>query len=114
MSTKSCPECNLVNPETSLRCDCGYEFQGDELTSRSDFKDDPLAPEQSPLTTLEWMTTLIILMLPVINLVVAFIWAFSSTVNVNRRNFSRATLALAAIGLGLSLVFSAFQMLFLK
>lgn len=26
MSDKSCPRCNLINPETALKCDCGYDF----------------------------------------------------------------------------------------
>lgn len=24
-----CPNCKLVNPPTAMRCDCGYDFQGD-------------------------------------------------------------------------------------
>lgn len=24
--SKKCPKCGLINPETTLRCDCGYDF----------------------------------------------------------------------------------------
>jgi hypothetical protein len=26
MPDKRCPNCGLYNPETALRCDCGYDF----------------------------------------------------------------------------------------
>jgi hypothetical protein len=30
-SIKRCPHCKLVNPENGLRCDCGYDFDSNEL-----------------------------------------------------------------------------------
>lgn len=27
MPSKKCPTCGLYNPETAIRCDCGYDFQ---------------------------------------------------------------------------------------
>ena len=26
-----CPNCKLINPETALRCDCGYDFQSGKM-----------------------------------------------------------------------------------
>lgn len=29
-----CPRCGLINPESALYCDCGYDFSGKEITRR--------------------------------------------------------------------------------
>jgi TonB family protein len=34
---KKCPRCATINPETALRCDCGYDFQS-EIASRTSGK----------------------------------------------------------------------------
>ncbi len=26
-----CPKCGLINPDTALRCDCGYDFASKEM-----------------------------------------------------------------------------------
>jgi hypothetical protein len=30
---KECPKCEIVNPETAERCDCGYDFVSDPMRS---------------------------------------------------------------------------------
>jgi hypothetical protein len=30
---KECPECEVVNPDTAERCDCGYDFVADPMGS---------------------------------------------------------------------------------
>jgi hypothetical protein len=32
---KECPKCELVNPDDAKLCDCGYDFRGGSLHSRS-------------------------------------------------------------------------------
>lgn len=56
-----------------------------------------------PLTTGEWFVTILILGLPLIGIVMHFVWAFSDG-NLGRRNFCRATLLWLAIVLGLAAV----------
>ena len=53
------------------------------------------APEK-PLTTGEWFITLLILALPLVGLIMHFVWAFGDG-NVGRRNFCRATLLWIAL-----------------
>ena len=51
----------------------------------------------------EWLVTLIILALPLINIVMMFVWAFGGTGNINRRNYCRAALLIFAVVFGLSI-----------
>lgn len=30
-TVKRCPRCRLVNPDNGLRCDCGYDFEAQEI-----------------------------------------------------------------------------------
>jgi ABC-type Fe3+ transport system permease subunit len=64
---------------------------------------DQEAPEK-PLTTAEWFVTLLVLALPLVGLVMYFVWAFGGG-NIGRRNFCRA--ALLWFGIALSLAFIA-------
>ena len=45
-----------------------------------------------PMTTVNWFITLFILTIPLINIIMFVYWAMSSTGNVNRRNFCRASI----------------------
>ncbi len=58
-----------------------------------------MTPEEAPMTMGEWLVTLIVCMIPCIGIIMLFIWAFGSTGNVNRRNYCRAQLIVAAIGM---------------
>ena len=49
------------------------------------------------MTTKDWLTTLILLSIPLVNIVLFIIWAFSDTGNLNRRNYCRAGLILLAV-----------------
>jgi len=53
------------------------------------------------MSTKDWLLTLLIFMLPCVNIIMLFVWAFSGSGNHNRRNYSRATLILVAIITGL-------------
>lgn len=58
------------------------------------------ASEQDrPLTVNEWFITILILALPVVNIVMYFYWGFADGVNTNKRNFCRASLLWAVIGI---------------
>ncbi|SDE30010.1 hypothetical protein SAMN02799630_05098 [Paenibacillus sp. UNCCL117] len=52
-----------------------------------------------------WLLTLIVLAIPILNLVMLFVWAFGDGANPNKRNYSRAALLLSAIALALYLIF---------
>jgi uncharacterized membrane protein YidH (DUF202 family) len=62
-------------------------------------------PNNQVISVKEWILTMIILAIPLLNLIMLFIWSFSQSVNINKRNYSRATLILMAIALVIGLVF---------
>jgi hypothetical protein len=59
-----------------------------------------------PMTLGEWLITMIILMVPCVNIVMLFVWGFGNG-NVNRKNYARATLIVMAIGVVLGAIFWA-------
>ncbi len=52
-----------------------------------------------PLSVGEWLITLILLAIPILNIALYIYWAFFSKGNKSRINFCRASLILAAVGL---------------
>ena len=61
---------------------------------------------EAPLTLGEWLITLLILMIPCVNIVMLLVWGFGNG-NVNRKNYCRAALIFMVIGVVLSFIFSA-------
>jgi hypothetical protein len=69
--------------------------------------DDPFRP----LRTSEWLVTLLICAIPLVGIVMMFVWAFSEG-NVGRRNLFRAYLLLAAIAMALGLIIALGMLVF--
>ncbi|MBW6460842.1 MAG: hypothetical protein K0B08_09730 [Bacteroidales bacterium] len=59
------------------------------------------------LTTGDWFITLLITAIPLIGLIMLFVWAFSGSVNPNKANWAKASLIWVAIGILLSIIFFA-------
>ncbi|HFC8496592.1 TPA: hypothetical protein ACFP3W_000777 [Neisseria subflava] len=61
--------------------------------------------QQAPIVSVkEWLITNLILMIPMVNLVMIFVWAFSSNTNPNKANYFKAALILFAIVMVIYLV----------
>ena len=53
---------------------------------------------QPPVLSLgDWIITLIVLAIPLVNLVMLFVWGFGSKTNPNKANFCKAYLVIMAI-----------------
>jgi heme/copper-type cytochrome/quinol oxidase subunit 2 len=53
----------------------------------------------------DWMITILVTSIPVVNLIMFFIWGFSKEENPNKANWAKANLAWMAIGIILTIVF---------
>lgn len=54
-----------------------------------------------------WVGVIIVLGIPIVNLIMYLVWAFSSSTNKNLSNFCKATILLVLIGFGIALLFGA-------
>jgi hypothetical protein len=57
-----------------------------------------------PLSVGQFLITLILLILPIVNIILLFVWSFGSDVNLNKKNFARATLIIGVIMIILSFI----------
>jgi len=61
---------------------------------------------EKPVSVGDWILTLILLCIPLVNIIMMFVWAFGGTPSISKRNYCRACLIIAAIFLVLGLVFT--------
>lgn len=59
---------------------------------------------EQPVSTGEWFWTIFVAGLPVVGLIVALVWAFGSSAKVSKRNYFRAALLWAVVGIALSVL----------
>ena len=61
--------------------------------------------QQAPVVSVkEWLLTNLIMMIPLVNLIMMLVWAFSSNTNPNKANYFKAALILFAIVMVIYLV----------
>jgi len=60
----------------------------------------------APMTMGQYLIMFLILLIPLVNLVMPFVWAFGDT-NVNKKNLSRAMLVMMAIGIVFAILLSS-------
>lgn len=63
--------------------------------------------ETAPVSLGDWILTLIVLAIPIVGIVMLFVWGFSSGTNPSKQNYCRAALILAAVFLVLWVLFAA-------
>ncbi len=56
---------------------------------------------EEPVSVKEWIITMLLLMIPIVNLVLMFVWAFSSEEKKSKSNYFKASLIIAAVLLAL-------------
>lgn len=66
----------------------------------------PESDLEEPVTLGQWMLTYLIMMIPCVNIVMMFVWAFSKTEKKSKSNYFKATLIWTAIMFGISILFT--------
>lgn len=70
-------------------------------------------PNQKPMSVKDWLITLLIMAIPIVGLVMLFVYAFGNDQNVNRQNWAKAQLIMMAIIIALMfIVFLIFGSIF--
>lgn len=61
--------------------------------------------DYAPVMTVgDWIKTMLLMAIPLVNIILIFVWAFSDSANPNKRNYFRASLILGAISLFIAIV----------
>lgn len=68
-----------------------------------------MVAESSPkvMSLGDWMITLLLLLIPIVNIVMLIVWSVDSNTNENKKHFAWAYLIYMAIGIVLSIIFSS-------
>ncbi len=75
--------------------------QINNLAEKQNFDGNMVVSEKAEVMKLgEWVVTILITMIPLVNLVMLFVWSFSKGENPNKRNWARANL----IWMGVSII----------
>ena len=77
----------------------GFNASGynNNYNSQNNCQMPPKQMDLSPLSTGEWLLTMIVGIIPCAGLILYIIWAFGNSGNLNRRNYCRASLILQVI-----------------
>ena len=60
-----------------------------------------------PLSVGSYIGMFLLLCIPIVNFILLLVWSFGGNVNKNKKNYARATLILAVIGIVASIVFGS-------
>lgn len=67
----------------------------------------PQKKQWPPMTLGNWIVTYLLMLIPIANIVLMFVWAFGSNVNPSKKTYFQASLIMAAIGIILSILLGA-------
>lgn len=59
-----------------------------------------------PLSIMDYIVMFIVMSIPLVGFIMTLVWAFGSDTNTNKKNYCRAYLILALIGIGLTILFA--------
>ncbi|MCK9558250.1 MAG: hypothetical protein PHO85_07150 [Candidatus Cloacimonetes bacterium] len=71
-----------------------------------DYRNLPYGQSQAPVLSIgQWVITLLIMIIPIVNIIMLIVWATGNTENPNRKNWAIAQLIFVAIGIAIWILF---------
>jgi cell division protein FtsW (lipid II flippase) len=64
----------------------------------------PSQPGTGPMSVKDWFLTLLITYIPLVGLIMLFVWAFDGDTNLNKKNFAKASLLWLLIGIAIAII----------
>jgi hypothetical protein len=64
-------------------------------------------PGTEPLSVGQYIGMLLLMCVPILGVILLFMWSFGGSVNLNKKNYARAMLIVCATGIILSIIFGA-------
>lgn len=64
-------------------------------------------PLTKPMSVGGYIGTMLLMAIPLVGFILMLVWSFGSNVNINKKNFCRATLIMAVIGIVVSILLSS-------
>lgn len=64
--------------------------------------------ESLPISVGDWIITFIILAIPIVNIIMLFVWAFGDNTHPSKKNFAKAQLIIFVIVIFIFILFSSF------
>lgn len=58
------------------------------------------------VTLSDWIVTMLIMLIPIVNIIMLFIWAFSKRTNPSKANWAKASLIIGAVGILFIIIFN--------
>lgn len=59
---------------------------------------------EEPVSVGDWVLTMIIMMIPIVNIIMLFVWGFGDSTKKSKSNWCKASLIMALIGIVLSVI----------
>ena len=83
-----------------------YQSYNQNVQQNPGYSTNYIAPKNTSTVSIgDWIVTIIISSLPLINIILLLVWAFSSDTPVSKANWAKATLILTAIAIVLVICF---------
>ena len=96
-----------MNANPNPNANPSYQYNPNNNGYQSAYQPIPQTDLEEPVTMGEWVVTMLIMMVPCVNIVMMFIWAFGSDTKKSKSNYFKVVLIFTAISLVLSMIFGA-------